>query len=58
MGVWLFPVNVVPATHWEIAGIGDGKAAVIPISSWNILWQHEIIWPWGDGAIALASLAS
>ena len=51
----LLMLCLLPTEKWVE---GDGKAAVNSISSWNLLWQHKVIWLWGDTAIALASLAS
>ena len=48
----LLMLCLLPTEKWVE---GDGKAAVNSISSWNLLWQHKVIWLWGDTAIALAS---
>ena len=51
----LLMLCLLPTEKWVE---GDGKAAVNSISSWNLPWQHEVIWLWGDAAIIALAFIS
>lgn len=44
-------VQFVPDTQWEVGRVGAGKAAIVCISSWNILWSHSYL-TIGDKALS------